>query len=63
VRVIGKPIDFFARIPASAGLHFVPIPFSQTFADYYTLGEFTNKEYLSLVSEGQMTDTIAVPRN
>jgi TRAP transporter TAXI family solute receptor len=61
VRVIGKPIDFFAKIPASAGLHFVPIPFSQTFADYYTLGELTSKEYPGLVPEGQPTDTIAVP--
>jgi TRAP transporter TAXI family solute receptor len=61
VRVIGKPIDFFAKIPASAGLHFVPIPFTKTFADYYTLGELTNKEYPGLVSEGQVTDTIAVP--
>ena len=61
VRVIGKPIDFFAKIPASAGLHFVPIPFSKTFADYYTLGELTNKEYPGLVPEGESTDTIAVP--
>jgi TRAP-type uncharacterized transport system substrate-binding protein len=61
VRVIGKPIDFFAKIPASAGLHFVPIPFTKTFADYYTLGELTNKEYPGLVPEGQTTDTIAVP--
>ena len=61
VRVIGKPIDFFAKIPASAGMHFVPIPFTKTFADYYTLGELTNKEYPGLVAEGQATDTIAVP--
>jgi TRAP transporter TAXI family solute receptor len=61
VRVIGKPIDFFAKIPASAGLHFVPIPFTKTFSDYYTLGELTNKEYPGLVPEGQATDTIAVP--
>ena len=61
VRVIGKPIDFFAKIPASAGLHFVPIPFTKTFADYYTLGELTNKEYPGLVPEDQPTDTIAVP--
>ena len=61
VRVIGKPIDFFAKIPANSGLHFVPIPFSKTFADYYTLGEFTNKEYPSLVPEGQTVDTLAVP--
>jgi TRAP transporter TAXI family solute receptor len=61
VRVIGKPIDFFNKIPANSGLHFVPIPFSKTFADYYTLGELTNKEYPNLVAEGEPTDTIAVP--
>jgi TRAP-type uncharacterized transport system substrate-binding protein len=61
VRVIGRPIDFFAKIPANSGLHFVPIPFSKTFADYYTLGELTNKEYPTLVPEGQSVDTIAVP--
>jgi hypothetical protein len=61
VRVIGKPIDFFAKIPANSGLHFVPIPFSKTFADHYTLGEFTNKEYPALVPEGQSVDTIAAP--
>jgi hypothetical protein len=59
--VIGKPIDFFGKIPANSGLHFVPIPFSKAFADYYTLGEFTSKEYPSLVAEGQSVDTIAVP--
>jgi TRAP-type uncharacterized transport system substrate-binding protein len=53
IRVIGKPIDFFAKIPANSGLHFVPIPFSKTFADYYTVGELTNKEYPTLVPPGQ----------
>ena len=61
VRVIGKPIDFFARLPANSGLHFLPIPFSKTFADYYGLGELTSKDYPTLVPEGQSVDTIAVP--
>jgi TRAP-type uncharacterized transport system substrate-binding protein len=61
VRVIGKPIDFFSKIPADSGLHFVPIPFSKTFADYYTVGELANKEYPTLVPEGQAIDTIAAP--
>ena len=61
VRVIGKPIDFFARLPANSGLHFLPIPFSKTFADYYGLGELTSKDYPTLVADGQPVDTIAVP--
>jgi TRAP-type uncharacterized transport system substrate-binding protein len=61
VRVVGKPVDFFTRIPPTSGLHLVPIPFTQTFADYYTVGEFETKDYPSLVAEGQKTETIAVP--
>ena len=38
VRVVGKPVDFFARIPSTSGLHLVAIPFTKTFADYYTTG-------------------------
>jgi len=61
VRVIGKPIDFFAKIPRNSDLHFVPIPFSKIFTDYYALGELTNKEYPTLIAEDQPVDTIAVP--
>jgi uncharacterized protein len=61
LRVVGKPVDFFTRIPPNSGLHLVPVPFTKTFADYYTLGEFETKDYPSLVAEGQKVDTIAVP--
>jgi TRAP transporter TAXI family solute receptor len=61
IRQIGKPIDFFAKIPASEGLHLVPIPFSKAFADYYTLGEFTTQDYPGLVPQGGRVDTVAVP--
>ncbi len=62
IRLVGKPIDFFARIPAEAGLHLLPIPFSKVFADYYTIGEFTADQYPNLMPEGQSkVQTIAVP--
>ena len=61
VRVVGKPVDFFNRIPPNSGLHLVPIPFTKMFADYYTLGEFDAKDYPSLIAEGQTVNTIAVP--
>ncbi len=61
IRQIGKPIDFFAKIPASDGLHLVPVPFTKQFADYYMLGEFTSQDYPGLVPQGGRTDTIAVP--
>jgi TRAP-type uncharacterized transport system substrate-binding protein len=61
IRVVGKPVDALAKIPASAELHLVPLPFSKAFGDSYTLGEFTSEDYPGLVPEGQAIDTIAVP--
>ncbi|MFL6936742.1 MAG: TAXI family TRAP transporter solute-binding subunit [Xanthobacteraceae bacterium] len=61
VRVVGKPVDFLTRIPKDAGLHIVPIPFTKTFADYYTLSELDSKDYPTLIAEGEKVDTIAVP--
>ena len=61
VRVVGKPVDFFNRIPRNSGLHLIPIPFTSAFADYYTVGELEAKDYPSLVPEGVKIDTIAVP--
>jgi TRAP-type uncharacterized transport system substrate-binding protein len=60
-RVIVKPIDFFAKIPPNSGLHFVPIPYSKLFEDYYALGELTPEAYPNLVPAGERVDTIAVP--
>jgi TRAP-type uncharacterized transport system substrate-binding protein len=61
VRVVGKPVDFFTRIPPNSGLHLVSIPYTKTFADYYTVGEFETKDYPSLIAQGQKIETIAVP--
>src|SRR5215468_7737964 len=61
MRQVGKPIDVFAKMPKDSPYHFLPIPFSKTFSDYYTIGEFTNKDYPGLVPEGTSVDTIAVP--
>ena len=61
MRVVGKPVDFFTRIPPNSGLHLIPIPFTSAFADYYTVGEFEAKDYPSLIAESGKIDTIAVP--
>jgi TRAP-type uncharacterized transport system substrate-binding protein len=60
-RVVPKPIDFFSKIPPNSGLHLVNIPFTKAFADFYTLGEFTSKEYPTLLQGKEQIDTIAVP--
>jgi TRAP-type uncharacterized transport system substrate-binding protein len=60
-RVLPKPVDFFSKIPPSSGLHLVTIPFTKTFEDYYTLGEFTKSDYPNLLGGNDRSDTIAVP--
>ncbi len=60
-RVIPKPVDFFSKIPPNSGLHLVNIPFTKMFNDYYTLGEFTKKDYPNLLDGKDRIDTIAVP--
>lgn len=61
IRVIGKPIDVLAKLPADSGLHFLPVPYSKIFADYYVLGELTHEAYPTLVPQGQRVDTLGVP--
>jgi TRAP-type uncharacterized transport system substrate-binding protein len=60
-RVIPKPIDFFSKIASNSGLHLVNIPFTKTFEDFYTLGEFTKQDYPNLLQGRDRIDTIAVP--
>jgi TRAP transporter TAXI family solute receptor len=61
IRSVGKPVDFFVKIPPGSGLHFVPIPYSKVLSDYYALAEFTDKDYPGLVAPGTSVETIAVP--
>lgn len=61
VRVVNKPVEFFTKIPPGSGLHLLSIPFSKKLEDYYTLGNFTNKDYPALIPPGETVDTIAVP--
>jgi hypothetical protein len=60
-RVTPKPIDFFAKIPIDSGLHLVNIPFTKTFEEFYTLGEFTSRDYPNLLQGQDYIDTTAVP--
>jgi len=61
IGVVPKPVDFFSKMPANAGLHLLPVPYSRVLADLYVVGEFTNADYPNLIPPGQGIDTIAVP--
>jgi TRAP-type uncharacterized transport system substrate-binding protein len=59
--VVSKPVDFWSKMPANAGLHLLPVPYTKALADLYVIGEFTNADYPNLIPPGERIDTIAVP--
>jgi len=61
VRVVQKPVDHIASIPAGSGLHFIAVPYSRIFTDYYAPAELTHADYPNLVPDGEKVETIAVP--
>jgi len=61
VRVVNKPVEFFTKIPENSGLRLLSVPYSRLFADYYTIGDFTSKEYPALLRADERIETIAVP--
>ncbi len=61
IHVGGAPIPLLADIPASSGIHFLPVPIDQALlSQTYLPAEFTHDTYPSLVSAGASVPTIAV---
>jgi len=64
MRVGGKPMTTFTKIPANSGFRFLPISasdFAQKFSDIYVLGKLTNEDYPTLIPPGETILTLAVP--
>ena len=64
IRVGGKPMDTFTKVPEGSGFRFLSIStsqYAQLFADQYVLGQLTSKDYPKLIPEGETVTTIAVP--
>lgn len=58
---VGKPGRMLTVIPASAGLHLVPVPASDALLQIYLPATFTHEDYPALVPEGATVDTLGVP--
>jgi TRAP-type uncharacterized transport system substrate-binding protein len=61
IGVVSKPVDYWSKMPANAGLRLLAVPYTKALADLYVIGEFTNADYPNLIPPGQRIDTIAVP--
>lgn len=61
VYVAGKPIRLFANAPGDSGLHFLPIPSSETLEQTYLPGGvLTHSDYPTLISPEETIVTIGV---
>lgn len=59
VFLLAKPAGPILQLKGD-GLHILPIPYSETFLDYYLPSKLTNADYPNLVPPGQQVETIAV---
>jgi TRAP-type uncharacterized transport system substrate-binding protein len=64
MRVGGKPMNTFTKVPPDSGFHLLSMDvslFAQKFSDTYVLGKLTNEDYPTLIPAGQTITTLAVP--
>jgi TRAP transporter TAXI family solute receptor len=64
MRVGGKPMTTFSKIPPNSGFRFLSFSvseFAQKFSDTYVLGKLTAEDYPTLIPAGETVTTIAVP--
>lgn len=60
VHVVGKPNDLFSKMKAEPGFHFLPVEWSDKFADYYAPTELNSADYPGLIPKEGKVETISV---
>lgn len=61
VYLAAKPSPLFAKRKPDPGYHFIPVPYTKQFMDYYYPDTITTKDYPNFLPPGTSIDTIAVP--
>jgi TRAP-type uncharacterized transport system substrate-binding protein len=61
VYVAAKPSELFAGMKPDPGYHFVPVPYTKEFTDYYYPSTLKTEDYPSFLPPGTSIQTIAVP--
>ncbi|MGJ4993632.1 TAXI family TRAP transporter solute-binding subunit [Bradyrhizobium sp. HKCCYLS3077] len=61
VYVASKPGELFSGKKSDPGFHFVPVPYTQQFADFYYPTSIKAETYPGLVAPDTAVETIAVP--
>jgi len=61
VYVAAKPSELFSRMKLDPGFHFVSVPYTKEFQDYYYPTTIKAEDYPTFLPPGSSIDTIAVP--
>jgi TRAP-type uncharacterized transport system substrate-binding protein len=61
VHTVGKPNSLFQKTPSDQGFHFLPLEYSDKFADYYVPTSLNSEDYPKLIKPGEKIPTIGVP--
>jgi len=61
VYVASKPGELFSGMKADPGFHFIPVPYTNQFSDFYYPTSIKSENYPALLAPGTGVETIAVP--
>jgi hypothetical protein len=61
VHAAGKPVELFKKEAGDQGFHFLPLEYSEKFADYYLPTTLKSDDYPNLLKPGETVETIGVP--
>jgi hypothetical protein len=56
----GKPNDLFVKLKPEPGFHFLPVEYTQDFADFYLPCPLSHDDYPQLIAVGQTIDTLCM---
>ena len=56
----GKPNDLFVKMKPEPGFHFLSIPYSEKFTDYYVPCPLSHDDYPNLIPIGQTIDNLCM---
>jgi TRAP-type uncharacterized transport system substrate-binding protein len=61
LHTVGKPNDLFTKLKPEPGFHFLPVEYTDKFADYYVPSSIGHEDYPHLFEPGEKVETLGIP--
>ncbi len=61
LHTVGKPNDLFSKLKPEPGFHFLPVEYTDKFADYYVPSTLGHEDYPNLFKPGEKVETLGIP--